>query len=277
MNKKSIWSKTAFGSLFLLLGTAFTACSNYDFQANLTSLNQLRTSANKDINLTQDKNTLIDALKTAFENNSEGTTKVLLDAWKFSLYDAKILEKQDPVKFVKAFGSGKSKEDIEPSAGVRGLRFVERFGDNTASLIKNAILLDQQKVEVFNIRFKSSRDFTIQIKLNAKGNYKKSEVEKYKSQIGVQDNELGDKEEGTLEADLIFTYTPPASNLFSKSNFDKLTKSINFNTNLKLEMVGKDEVMRKILNSSAFTNNLASVNYPNQAVNLLSYVLYSIL
>ncbi|GLL57397.1 putative lipoprotein MG440 homolog [Mycoplasmoides pneumoniae] len=273
--KKKIWNKTSLGALFMLFGTALTACSNSGFEANLTSLNQLRTSASKNTNLTQNKADLVTALKSAFENNPEGTTRVLLDAWKFTLLDAQILEKQDFSKFSKSFGSGRSIEDVEPSAGVRGLRLVERYTQDTANIINNVIKLDKQKVEAFSIQYKDPKNFRVQVKINAKGNYKKDTVKTYLSQVGLSDGDLNDT--GTLEAEIIYTYMPPAASFFSASKFDKLTRAINFNTNLRIQIIGKDSVMTKLLQQSSFVKQLADQKFQDQLINLLPYVLYSIL
>ncbi|VEU56801.1 putative lipoprotein [Mycoplasmoides pneumoniae] len=54
-------------------------------------------------------------------------------------------------------------------------------------------------------------------------------------------------------------------------------KKINFNTTLKIDMVGKDEIMKKILQSTTFTNNLSSQTFQDQSIDLLPYLLYSIL
>ncbi|WP_448970112.1 lipoprotein, partial [Mycoplasmoides pneumoniae] len=56
-----------------------------------------------------------------------------------------------------------------------------------------------------------------------------------------------------------------------------LMKKINFNTTLKIDMVGKDEIMKKILQSTTFTNNLSSQTFQDQSIDLLPYLLYSIL
>ena len=218
----------------------------------------------------------MESLQKAFENNPEGTTKVLLDAWKFTLLDSKILESKDPSRFVKAFGSGKSNEDVEPNASVKGLRLDKRFEPSTANIINNVISLNEQKVEAFNIQYKSRTSFKVQVKLNAQGKYQKSQVQSYLQQIGLNDGDLK-QESGTLSADLIFTYTVPESNLFSRKNFDTLMKKINFNTTLKIDMVGKDEIMKKILQSTTFTNNLSSQTFQDQSIDLLPYLLYSIL
>ncbi|GAB1877544.1 lipoprotein [Mycoplasmoides pneumoniae] len=276
MNKKRLLPKASLGALFMLFGTALTACSNSDFQTNLTSLNQLREGVNQNTSLTQDKKAFVESLQKAFENNPEGTTKVLLDAWKFTLLDSKILESKDPSRFVKAFGSGKSNEDVEPNASVKGLRLDKRFEPSTANIINNVISLNEQKVEAFNIQYKSRTSFKVQVKLNAQGKYQKSQVQSYLQQIGLNDGDLK-QESGTLSADLIFTYTLPESNLFSRKNFDTLMKKINFNTTLKIDMVGKDEIMKKILQSTTFTNNLSSQTFQDQSIDLLPYLLYSIL
>ncbi|BAL22228.1 MPN647 family lipoprotein [Mycoplasmoides pneumoniae] len=218
MNKKRLLPKASLGALFMLFGTALTACSNSDFQTNLTSLNQLREGVNQNTSLTQDKKAFVESLQKAFENNPEGTTKVLLDAWKFTLLDSKILESKDPSRFVKAFGSGKSNEDVEPNASVKGLRLDKRFEPSTANIINNVISLNEQKVEAFNIQYKSRTSFKVQVKLNAQGKYQKSQVQSYLQQIGLNDGDLK-QESGTLSADLIFTYTVPESNLFSRKNF----------------------------------------------------------
>ncbi|WP_462218198.1 lipoprotein [Mycoplasmoides genitalium] len=274
MLKKQFWTKAGIISSLMVLGSLITACSNLSSGTNFSSLNQLRNSFSKNSELNQDKKELVTSLRDSFEVDSKSATNVLLDAWRFSLQDEKILEKQDPSRFVKAFGSGKSKEDVEPSTGVKGLRLVERYTQNVASIINNVIKLSSQTVTDFSFYYNSSRDFKVQIRLQATGTFDSAQAKSYLSQIGLSDSDIKDK--NSISADLIFTYTPPSSNLFSKSSFDTLLRKINFNTDLRLQIIGKDELMQKLLQSN-FVGQLADQNFQDQTIDLLPYVLYSIL
>ncbi|WP_462217034.1 lipoprotein [Mycoplasmoides genitalium] len=274
MLKKQFWTKAGIISSLMVLGSLITACSNLSSGTNFSSLNQLRNSFSKNSELNQDKKELVTSLRDSFEVDSKSATNVLLDAWRFSLQDEKILEKQDPSRFVKAFGSGKSKEDVEPSTGVKGLRLVERYTQNVASIINNVIKLSSQTVTDFSFYYNSSRDFKVQIRLQATVTFDSAQAKSYLSQIGLSDSDIKDK--NSISADLIFTYTPPSSNLFSKSSFDTLLRKINFNTNLRLQIIGKDELMQKLLQSN-FVGQLADQNFQDQTIDLLPYVLYSIL
>lgn len=283
MNKKRLLFRTPLDALFLLFGTALSACSS-----TATNVISSLSSAQKYFDAHKSeliKKNVINLLKEGYSTDSKATVNSLFAGWKYTLMDQKILERNlDASRFTKAFGTNKGKDDVIPSISEKGL-FLDETYSGVSQQIAKVLGVQSQKVTGFSYSWSSTTNFKIVISfmmqgIVGSGEESNSLIKSFLSSGNNGNVTENDFNNGNANFDgtFIFTFTPPTDGRrFAFSNFDPITGTINFPANLQIDASTTHEKLNILMQNNEHVKKIKSRSFTGKSFDLLPFYFYALL